>query len=221
MFERNRTRPFLIRYALYLYFLGLSLRSTSKVLQPFINRSYVAVWYWIQEFDPKEVYPNKKKSRISAFIIDETQIQIGPDEAWLWIATEPIRHRILGVYISRHRNMLVAEVFLRSLIKLYGKHIVYSDGGSWYPEACNSLGLKHILHSPFEKSVIERSMEYVKDRTECFDDYFPCMKEKEVYRSISHVHKWMTLFIFMYNTVANSNTKPNKINNWLRGDYSP
>ena len=100
MFERNRTRPFLIRYALYLYFLGLSLRSTSKALQPFINRSYVAVWYWIQEFDPKEVYPNKKKSRISAFIIDETQIQIGPDEAWLWIATEPIRHRILGVYIS-------------------------------------------------------------------------------------------------------------------------
>ena len=223
MFERNRTRPFLIRYALYLYFLGLSLRSTSKALQPFINRSYVAVWYWMQEFDPKEVYPNKKKSRISAFIIDETQIQIGPDEAWLWIATiEPIRHRILGVYISRHRNMLVAEVFLRSLIKLYGKHIVYSDGGSWYPEACNSLGLKHILHSPFEKSVIERSMEYVKDRTECFDDYYPCMKEKEdFYRSISHVHKWMTLFIFMYNTVANSNTKSNKINNWLRGDYSP
>ena len=209
---------------MYLYFLGLSLRSTSKALQPFINRSYVAVWYWIQEFDPKEVYPNKKKkSRITAFIIDETQIQIGPDEAWLWIATiEPIRHRILGVYISRHRNMLVAEVFLRSLIKLYGKHIVYSDGGSWYHEACNSLGLKHILHSPFEKSVIERSMEYVKDRTECFDDYYPCMKEKEdFYCSISHVHKWMTLFIFMYNTVANSNTKPNKINNWLRGDYSP
>ena len=222
MFERNRTRPFLIRYALYLYFLGLSLRSTSKAIQPFINRSYVAVWYWIQEFDPKEVYPNKKKSRISAFIIDETQIQIGPNEAWLWIATEPIHHRILGVYISRHRNMLVAESFLKSLIKLYGKHVVYSDGGSWYPEACNSLGLKHILHSPFEKSVIERSMEYVKDRTECFDDYYPCMKEKEdFYSSISHIHKWMTLFIFMYNTVANSNTKPNKINNWLRGDYSP
>jgi hypothetical protein len=31
--------------------------------------------------------------------------------------------------------MLVAEAFLKSLVKLYGKHIVYSDGGSWYPEA--------------------------------------------------------------------------------------
>jgi putative transposase len=57
-------------------------------------------------------------------------------------------------------------------VKLYGKHIVYSDdGGTWYPEACNSLCLMHILHSPFEKSIIERAMESVKDRTECFDDY--------------------------------------------------
>jgi len=52
--------------------------------------------------------------------------------------------------------MLVAESFLKSLVKIYGKHIVYSDdGGSWYPEACNSLGLKHILHTSFEKSIIE------------------------------------------------------------------
>jgi putative transposase len=51
---------------------------------------------------------------------------------------------ILGVYLSRHRNMLVAEGFLKSLTKLYGRHMVYSDGGgTWYPETCNSLGLKH------------------------------------------------------------------------------
>jgi putative transposase len=31
--------------------------------------------------------------------------------------------------------MLVVELFLRSLIKLYGRHMVYSDGGTWYPEA--------------------------------------------------------------------------------------
>jgi transposase-like protein len=52
-------------------------------------------------------------------------VQIGYTGAWLWVAIiEPIRHRILGVYISRHRNMLVAESFLKSLIKLYGKHVV-------------------------------------------------------------------------------------------------
>ena len=76
-----------------------------------------------EKFDPKHLYPNKRKSRITAFIIDETQIQIGPNEAWLWVAIEPIHGRILGIYISRHRNMLIAESFLKSLVKLYGKHI--------------------------------------------------------------------------------------------------
>ncbi len=87
MFERDRTKPFLIRYALYLYFLGLSLRSTSKALEPFVERNYVAIWYWIQEFNPNHLYPNKKKSIIIAFIIDETQIQIGSIEAWLWVSS--------------------------------------------------------------------------------------------------------------------------------------
>jgi transposase-like protein len=84
---------------------------------------------------------------VSAFLIDKTMVQIGSaDEAWLWIAIEPIHKQILGVYISRHRNMIVAESFLRSLVKVHGKHTVYSDGGTWYPEACISLGLKHRLH---------------------------------------------------------------------------
>ena len=48
--------------------------------------------------------------------------------------------------------MLVTELFLKSLIKLYGKHRVYSNGGTWYPEACDSLGLEYKLHSPLEKS---------------------------------------------------------------------
>jgi putative transposase len=115
MFERNRTRPFLIRYALYLYYLGLSLRNTSKALEPLVDRSYVAIWYWIQEFEPKHVYPNKrKKTRITdAFIIDKTQIQIISNEAWLWVAVEPIHRMILGVYLSRHRNMLVTKAFLK------------------------------------------------------------------------------------------------------------
>ena len=72
--------------------------------------------------------------------------------------------------------MLIAEAFLKTLVKVYGKHPVYSDGGTLYPQACNFLGLVHRLHSPFEKSIIELVIEYFKDRTECFDDYYPCIK---------------------------------------------
>ena len=63
-------------YGLYLYFLGLSLGNTSKSLCIFKDgkRSYVYVWNWIQRFGSDPVYGRK---RISAFIIDETVIQIG------------------------------------------------------------------------------------------------------------------------------------------------
>jgi putative transposase len=46
--------------------------------------------------------------------------------------------------------MLVAEAFLRSLIRIYGKHTVYSDGGTWYPEACISLRIEQRLRSSYE-----------------------------------------------------------------------
>ena len=60
--------------------------------------------------------------------------------------------------------MIVTESFLRLLIKIYGKHIVYSDGGTWYPEACISLGLEHRLHSPYEKSIVERTNDRISKR---------------------------------------------------------
>src|SRR5689334_10065951 len=203
--ERERTSTEVILYALYLYFLGLSFRSTSKAIQPFgkEGRSHVDIWKWVQRFNPERLYHRK---RVSAFLIDETMLQIGTDEAWLWVAVEPIHKQILGVYISRHRNMIVAESFLRSLIKIYVKHIVYSDGGTWYPEACISLGLEQRLHSPYEKSIVERTMEYLKDRTEVFDDYYyPCRKAGLC--DLLHIHKWLTLFVFMHNSIVKSSSK--------------
>ena len=150
-FERNRTSTFIIMYSLYLYFLGLSLRNTSKALEPFKDerRSYVSVWNWIQRFGSYQLY---KRKRISAFIIDETLIQVGNKHFWLWICIEPVHKSVLGIHISQARNMLILSSFLESLVEKYGRHIVYSDGGTWYPEACNVLGLKHYLHSPLEKS---------------------------------------------------------------------
>src|SRR5438045_3661470 len=92
-------------------------------------------------------------------------------------AIEPVRSTVLGLYLSRHRNMLLAESILRSLIEIYATHTIYSnDGGTWYPEACSSLWLKHRLHTFSEKSLIERAIQYFNDRTEHFDDYYPCIR---------------------------------------------
>jgi putative transposase len=92
---------------------------------------------------------------------------------------EPSNKEVLGIHLSLERNMIVAEQFLKHLVIKYGKHKVSSDGSTWYPsQACKFLKLKHHIHSSFEKSVIERTVQYFKDRTESFDDYFPCTKKK-------------------------------------------
>ena len=92
--------------------------------------------------------------------------------------------------------MFVAERFISDAIKNHGKHPVSTDGGTWYPQACRFLKLKHHVHSSFEKSIIERTMQYIKDRTECFDDYFPC-KIKNC--KLKHVRNWFSLFANYHN----------------------
>ena len=91
-------------YSLYLYFLGLSLRNTSKALVIFRDekRSHIAVWNWIQRFGSLQIY---KRKRVSAFIIDETVIQIGNQHFWLWFCIEPIHSFVLENYISEVRNI--------------------------------------------------------------------------------------------------------------------
>ena len=79
---------------------------------------------------------------------------------------EPIHRSVLGIHISEERNMFVAENFIRSLVESYVKHVVYTDDGTWYPQVFNFLHLKHHLHSHLERSLIERVMQYFKDRTE-------------------------------------------------------
>ena len=176
-------------YSLYLYFLGLSLRNTSKALVIFKDnkRSHVSVWNWIQRFAE---YPIYKRKRISAFIIDETVIQIGSQHFWLWFCIEPIHRSVLGIYISEERNMLVAEKFIRSLVEKYGRHPVYTDGGTWYDEACNILRLKHYLHSPLEKSLMERVNQYFRTGS-------------RILMTTIHVSK-MNVIYFMYITGYNS-----------------
>ena len=201
-FERNKTSTIIVMYSLYLYFLGLSLRNTSKVLTIFRdqNRSYVSVWNWIQRFGSCQIY---KRKRVTAFIIDETIIQIGNQHFWLWFCIEPVHSSVLGIYLSEERNMIVAEKFIRSLVSKYGKHTVYTDGGTWYDEACNIIGLKHFLHSPFQKNFDAKSQQYLKDKIESFDDpILVCKKRNVIY--LMYITGYNSLFrciMILYQTI--------------------
>ncbi|MGZ5489831.1 MAG: hypothetical protein ACXW2E_05855 [Nitrososphaeraceae archaeon] len=48
--------------------------------------------------------------------------------------------------------MIVSEKFIRFLVSKYGRHPVYTDGGTWYDEACNILKLKQIYIHHFKKT---------------------------------------------------------------------
>jgi len=150
-----------------------------------------------QKYRPKKI--SSAKTNVSEFIIDETQIRIGSKYIWLWVAIEPYHRQILyQIDKSFERNMLIVERFVSSLINRYGKYpISTADGSTWYPpQAFEFLKLKHHIHSSLEKSLIERTMQYLKDRTESFDDYFPCRKNN---CKLKHVKQWLNLFVYYYN----------------------
>ena len=100
-------------------------------------------------------------------------------------------------YIHKERNIFVAERSMSKLVHIYRNHAVISTyGGTWYPQACRYLSLSHHIHSQFEKSVIERTIQYIKYRTESFDDYFPCKRKK---CKLNYVKKCLNLFAYLYN----------------------
>ncbi len=112
---RKRTKPDDIVYSLHLYFNGLSLRNTSKALSKFVHRSHTAIRDWIQKYKPERLF--FRKTKISKFVVDETQIKVGSEYIWLWVAIEHETKTIVAINISKERNMFVSEIFLYSVIK--------------------------------------------------------------------------------------------------------
>ena len=74
---------------------------------------------------------------------------------------------------SKESNMFVAERFLSGVVKIHGKHPLSTDGGYLVPNDLQVSWIRTSQHSSQEKSIIERTIQYIKDRTESFDDYFP------------------------------------------------
>ena len=114
---------------------------------------------------------------------------------------------------QRREICLLLKNSLDLLLRIM-ENIVYTDGGTWYDEACNVLRLKHYLHSPLEKSLMERVNQYFKDRTESFDDYYPCMQDE---CNLFHVYNWIQFFVSMYNDTTFENYFINELND--RGEY--
>ena len=91
---------------------------------------------------------SSKRKKVAEFIVDETIVKAGSEYVWLWVAIEPKDKVILALNISKERNMFVAERFIAGLVKEHGKHLVSTDGGTWYPQACRFLKIRHHISIP-------------------------------------------------------------------------
>ena len=84
------------------------MRNISKAMFKFIKRSHTAIRdCWIQKHKPKRLF--YKETWIAEYIIDETQIKVGSECIWLWVAIKSVTKNIVAIIISKERKMFVAS----------------------------------------------------------------------------------------------------------------
>ena len=125
-----------------------------------------------------------------------SMITVKGEVYWLWIAYEPYIKRYLLMHIYKERTLIVCYNFIKKLRRLYGsKYTVYTDGADYYHQACRWLRIRHHVYNQEDKNIMERVIQYIKDRTECFDDNFPCRDNC----NREHVRNWFRMFMTYLN----------------------
>jgi putative transposase len=104
------------------------------------------------------------------------------------------------IHLSRERTIFVCYQFLKQLRRRYGLKPIHTDGAHWYNDACKWLRLKHYIHEIEMKNLVERFIQQIKDRTECFDDHFPC-RIRDCDRQ--HIMNWLKIFILYLHMETN------------------
>ena len=99
----------------------------------------------------------------------------------------------LMMHIYQEKELSWYVVNSSELRKRFRRKRIFTDGARWYKDACKWLRLKHQVYSTELKNVMERFIQKIKDRTECFiDDHFPCRSES---CNRQHVTNWIKMFI--------------------------
>lgn len=99
--------------------------------------------------------------------------------------------------IIKSKTTILVVCFINALNRLEqdlkGSNL-YNVGTYWYNNACKRLRLKHIIYDTELTNLMERFIQQIKDRTECFDEYYPC---KCMSCKIYHLNEWTHLFMFI------------------------
>jgi len=219
--QRERKPKEVIFFGLMLYFKGFSFRTVEDTISLYgVTISHVAVWKWVQKFGSivKNVLFSQNGSLPHVIVVDETCIQVGNKQYYLYAAICPYSRRIIYFDLYSTRNYLTTFTFFRQITRFYGKkpEVVVVDGGPWYRDALNRLGIRRQVVSGGIRNYIERWFETLKDRLRDFDIYFPhkklslidmCRCKEE---SLKHVFNWLYAFVYYYNRIRKHTTLDGK-----------
>jgi putative transposase len=177
-FLRMRTSPILVVYGAFLHFCSHSSRAASRALSSMVRRSHTSILSWFRSLSHLFV-DRSLRGKVRLLLIDDTRVEVGGREVVLFVAFEPNLRRIVYMRFFEATNILTALTFMKKIKALYGSRMkVLTDGAQYYRTACKFLNLEHDVYDSRLRNIMERIVQYVKDRTEDFDDYIPCRRKK-------------------------------------------
>jgi transposase-like protein len=118
------------------------------------------------------------RGKVKLLLIDDTRVEVGGREVVLFVAFEPNLRRIVHMRLFEAANIFTALTFIKRIKAVYRSRMkVLTDGAQYYRTAWKFLNLDHDVYGLRLGNLMERIIQYVKDRTEDFDDYIPCRRE--------------------------------------------
>jgi len=177
-FVRERTPFILVVYGAYIYFRSFSSRAASDILSFIVCRSHTSILSWFKSLS--FLFTDRSTcGDVRILLVDDTRIRIGSREKVLYIAFEPYLRRIVYMMAFNSANILTSLIFIKRIKAIYGSKItILTDGAPYYKASCKILNLRHGVYSSETRNLMERIVQYVKDRTKLFDNYIPCIKDK-------------------------------------------
>ncbi|WP_239255288.1 IS6 family transposase [Candidatus Nitrotoga sp. M5] len=148
-FRYFKTSPEIIRLAVMMYVrFPLSLRNVEDLLhERGIDICHETVRYWWNRFGPlfareirkKRIHPSQNYSNWK-WHLDEVFVKINGETHYLWRAVDH-EGEVLEVYVSKRRDRKAALVFLKKIMKRYGRpHEIVTDRLRSYRAAMKVIG---------------------------------------------------------------------------------
>ena len=134
----------------------------------------------------------QREKRISEFIVDETLLKVGLEFIRLWVAIEPNNKQILTLSIFKGKQHAYCWKFFVRCSKDLWKASSINRRWNLVPNGLQVSKTKTPCSFLIREKPDWKNYAVHKDRTESFDDYFPCRKEN---CKLKHVLNWMNLFV--------------------------